>query len=142
MEDNIFEASRKQSQFQKNKASQGHPEKDVVKKNKENTRLFELKEMLEKMHEMKKDLEDKLSYIYLKGKQSKIDASLLVNDARDLTRKQLEKMEEEEKKLIEKINAIIPPNACLKKTPKSKEKMTQELKGKMRGARNNWIPMR
>ena len=133
MEDNIFEAAGKQKRFVEKKTPAYESEKVTVKKTQDDKSYSEL---------MKKDLEDQLSDIYQKGKEKNLNAKLLVNNAKDLTSKQLEKMEEEEKKLIDKINAIIPPGACLIKNAKSKEKLTQERKGKLRGARNNWIPMR
>lgn len=142
MEDNIFEASKKQSRSGKNKASQDEVLSGLIKKTEGTQSFNELNAMLQKMQMMKKDLEDQLAEIYRNGKESKINAVLLVENANNLTAKQLEKVEQQERILIEKINAIIPPEACLKKTPKSKEKLTQERKNKMRGARSNWIPMR
>lgn len=141
MTDNIFDTSRKLGQSKKNKTSL-ESEKLPVNKNPPTRNDYEIEEMLEKMRFMKKDLENQLSAVYQKGKESKINIALLVDNKDHLTEKELEKLQEEEKSLTEKISAVISPESCLKKIPKNKEKMTQERKGKLRGARNNWIPIR
>ena len=141
MDENIFEAASRQGKARKDKLLQSKSEKNAPKKN-EDSFDPEIHDMLDKMKYMKEDLENQLSSVYQKGKESKINVSLLVESASSLTASQLEKMKEQEKLLADKINAAIPAESCLKQPHKSKEKMTQERQGKMRGARNNWIPVR
>lgn len=138
MENNIFETAGKQAQSQKNKTSREMPRQNKGKKI-EPTINSELQEMLEKMRIMKEDLEQQLSAIYEKGKESKVNVSLLIEKAKNLTAQQMDKMEEQQRILKEKILATTSPGSCLMKNPKTKEKITQERKGKLRGARNNWI---
>lgn len=142
MDENIFEAAGKQGKAGKDKSSQGKTDGIASKKNEPNSVDPEINDMLDKMKFMKEDLENQLSSVYQKGKESKVNVSLLVESANALTTSQLEKMREQEKLLADKINAVIPAESCLKKPMKSKEKLTQERQGKMRGARNNWIPVR
>lgn len=136
--DNIFDAAGKFAQSKKNKALNEKPRNELIK----NRDSSEIDEMLQKMRDMKVDLEQQLSRVYQKGKDSKIDGAILVDNISHLTRQQLKEIEEQEKILTEKIQAAIPAESCLKKNPKSKEKLTQERQGKMRGMRNNWIPVR
>jgi hypothetical protein len=141
MDENIFEAAGRQGKPRKDKASSGRTEGSSVKKN-DGLVDPEISAMLDKMKSMKDDLENQLSSVYQKGRESKVNVSLMIESASALTNAQLEKMKEQEKLLSDKINAVIPAESCLKKPLKSKEKMTQERQGKLRGARNNWIPVR
>lgn len=142
MEDSIFDAASKFAKSRRTKPSEEKAENAPAKKIDDIVSDLALKEMLQKMRDMKKDLEDQLSTVYQKGKEAKVNVSLLVESARELTDQQFKQMQEQEKILTDKILAATPPESCLRKNPKSKEKLTQERQGKMRGARNNWIPVR
>ena len=127
MEDNIFEAASKQGSSGKKKAfnekSENHAAANARKVTKvENEDEGEIAQMLKKMQDMKIDLENQLANIYRKGRESKIDVSLLVENANALTKQQLEKMEEQQRLLMEKIDIAITKESCLKKKGKNKEK--------------------
>lgn len=146
MEDNIFDAASKYAKYKKNKTTEG---KSQVKSAPAPVKKMDvldtdpaLKEMLQKMRDMRKDLEDQLSTIYEKGKESKVNVSLLLHNTHELTDQQFKQMQEQEKMLTEKILAATPPESCLRRNPKTKEVLTQERQSKMRGARNHWIPVR
>lgn len=140
MEENIFDISKNKSKPKK--------EKSFVIKQKpiaSSDNLIQdaaVTEMLKKMHEMKNDLENQMTSIYQQGKTSRISGVLLAENTNDLTIQQLKQLQEQEQILMDQIRAAIPPESCLRKNPKSKEKLTQERQSKMRGARNKWIPVR
>jgi hypothetical protein len=101
-----------------------------------------IEQMFKKMRTMEKDLANQLADLYLQGKMQPQIEALLMQKLGALNKKQIEDVAEQERILKEKISQAIPPESCLRKNPKSKEKMTQERRGKMRGAKNKWIPMR
>jgi len=146
MEDNIFDTASKQASQKKKtvdgKSQQEGVENPTKKTLSENSSSSEIDLMLKKMQDMKTDLENQLASVYRKGRESKINVSYLVESVSSLTKQQLEKIEEQKKLLVDKINVAIPTETCIKKNAKGKEKLTQERKGKMRGARNNWIPVK
>lgn len=137
MENNIFEAAGKQP---KKRPSEKKGAK-VIATAKVQATSEELDAMLNQMREIRENLENQLAAIYQKGKESNIDMSQFPDNAYALTAKEIEKVQQKELELREKINAITPPESCIRKVPKSKEKMTKERKGKMRGARQKWIPI-
>jgi dsDNA-specific endonuclease/ATPase MutS2 len=104
----------------------------------------EVRKMLEKMHTMKKDLERKIEELYAKGKSNKLDVDALFGSKLSLTKQQLQQVNEYEQQLLQKIHGTLPPESCLKPAAKarSKEKLTQELRSKTRGARKKWMPVR
>ena len=135
MADNIFDILSKGSKSKGGKAS-------PAPKKTSDPQAEELDLMFQKMRTMKQDLEDQLANLYLQGKMTPHIEALLVENPTKLTKKQLEEIAEQENKLKEKISKAIPPETCLQKNPKSKVKLTQERRGKLRGAKNKWIPMR
>lgn len=141
MDENIFEAARKMGTKKKVAASKPAPE--AASKKNENLEIDpEVKGMLQKIQDMSNDLDNQLDSIYKKGKEAKINVSVLIENTGQLSDKQFEDMQAQKKTLMDKITKAVPPASCLKKKQKSKEELTQERKGKMRGARNNWIPVR
>lgn len=141
MEDNIFDTAKKIAQAKKEKAN-NQPSNTTAPKIITTVEDPQISLMLEKMRVMKEDLENQLSSIYQKGKESKINVAILVDNIHILSPTDLAKVREQEKVLTDKIVAITPPESCLRKKTKNKEKLTQERKGKMRGSRNQWIPVR
>lgn len=147
MDENIFEALSKQTKKKKNQAIENKPsadplsKSDPVSKSDGNSQLG-IGEMWKKMQDMKEDLEKQLSNVYQKGKEAKIDVDLLMDRAGGSVLKQSINLKEREKILNDAINGVILPEACLRKNAKSKDKLTQERKGKMRGVRNKWIPVK
>lgn len=136
MDENIFEAAAK-------KTKRHRPEKAASKDGAADPSKSELTDMLKRIREMKTDLENKLGFIYEKGKEAKVDVdNLFGGTSASFTMQQIEEIRAQEKILQDKLNAIIPPESCIRKVPKSKEKLTQERKGKFRGARQKWIPVR
>jgi hypothetical protein len=141
MDENIFEAASKQAKAKKNKPLEGKSEQGTSQK-KVDLANQEVEEMLLKMQTMREDLENQLNNVYQKGSASNINVDHLIDNAGALAVKNLDKMKEQEKILSDKIGKAISSESCLRKNPKSKETLTQERKGKMRGSRNNWIPVR
>jgi hypothetical protein len=139
MERNIFDAAAKM-EASKKKSAQNKPKELLPKTNVDVDP--EVKEMLQKMREMRDDLDSQLNSIYRKGKETKIKDTILIEDTGKLTNKQLEEVQAQKKTLLDKINKALPPETCLKKKQKNKEELTQERKNKMRGARNKWISVR
>ena len=136
MDENIFEAASK-------KPKRHRLEKVASKDGLANPSKSELTDMLKRIREMKSDLENKLGFIYEKGKEAKVDVdSLFGETSASFTMQQIEEIRVQEKILQDKLDAIIPPESCIRKVSKSKEKLTQERKGKFRGARQKWIPVR
>jgi len=142
MDKNIFESAGKQGLSQKKKAVVQFENRVEKSPQQPSVHNEEINIMLQKMQNMKLDLENQLTEIYRKGEESKINVSLLMKDAGSLTRQEIQKMEAQKKILEDEIDLVIPQESCLKRKSKSKEKMTQERKGKLRGARNNWIPVK
>lgn len=141
MDENIFEAASKQAKAKKNKPLGDKSEQETSQK-KVDLANEEVGEMLQKMQTMREDLENQLNSVYQKGTASNINVDHLIDNAGALAVKNLDKMREQEKILSDKIGQAIPSESCLRKNPKSKDALTQERKGKMRGSRNNWIPVR
>jgi hypothetical protein len=141
MEKNIFDAVGKMARSKKKETASNPLPQAVPKKLLKIQVNTEIQDMLQKMQEMSDDLENQLNMIYRKGKESKINVSILENPGQ-LSKNQFEQMEKQKSELIEKIIKVIPPKSCLKKKQKSKEQLTQERKGKLRGARNKWIPVK
>jgi hypothetical protein len=138
--ENIFDAAGKMGKAKKDKSAIPKPEKKIDK-NDELSNLT-IEDMLQKMQDMKKDLEGQLDSIYKQGAAKRINVDRLIEESGGLAVKNLDKIKDQEKILSDKINEAILPESCLKKKPKSKEALTQERKGKLRGSRHNWIPVR
>lgn len=140
MDENIFEAARRLGKANKDKAAVSEAEKNTNK----NKDLSDLKveDMMQKMKDMKNDLQGQLTEIYQKGSASNINVDHLIENSGGLAIKNLDKLREQEKILSDQINVAIPAESCLKQNQKNKETLTQERKGKLRGPRNNWIPVR
>jgi len=101
----------------------------------------EVSSMLKRMQEMKRDLEEKMNALNDAGQRANVNVSQLKNKS-SLSAAQFEKYLQMEKELGKKIKEAIPPETCAKRIPKGTDKLTQERKGKMRGARNKWIPIK
>lgn len=140
MDENIFEAAGKLAKAKKNKQEETKSEKKIDKSDESSN--LKVEDMLQKMQDMRQDLEGKLSEIYKKGSTKHINVDQLIEESGALAIKNLDKMREQEKILSDQISGAITPESCLKKNPKSKDVLTQERKGKLRGSRNNWIPVR
>jgi hypothetical protein len=105
----------------------------------------EVVSMLQKMYEMKKDLERQLNHLYDLGKIAKVDIDRYFGYRFNLSPKEIALMHEFEKKIAEKVDQVILPESCIKRLPTSDDKITQELtqkrKGKTRGSRKKWLPI-
>ena len=134
MEQNIFDAAGKHLKKAPTQPSNRTP----LPKGKLNP---EIEMMLNRMRAMQKDLEDKLSHLYAKGEEYHIDVGKYFGDALHQSTEGIKRMQEKEREIRQKIVQTLPPESCLRPRAKSKEKLTQERKGKMRAARRNWIPM-
>lgn len=139
MEENIFEISKKGSKLGKKETI---PEREKIFSSNKPKQDPEIAEMLQKMHNMKNDLENQLDAIYRQGKEKQIRDTILIDHISGLTTQQLKELQEQERVLMDQIHAAIPPESCLRSNPKSKETLTRERQGKLRGARNKWIPIR
>ncbi|MBA3815620.1 MAG: hypothetical protein H0X29_03700 [Parachlamydiaceae bacterium] len=102
----------------------------------------EVVDMLSRMREMRQDLEEQLNQIKKKGEERRFDVEDYLEKTVHFPPPDLEKNIQDQKAFEEKVNNVFPPEACLKKIKKTKEKLTQERKNKSIGARNKWIPMR
>lgn len=137
MDENIFETAGKLAKSKKDK-EQSQTSSD---KNKDLSNL-KIEDMMQKMQDMNNDLKGQITEIYRKGASANIDVDHLIKDSNAFAVKNLDKMREQEQVLNDQINGAILPESCLRPNPKNKEKLTQERKGKLRGSRNNWIPVR
>lgn len=101
----------------------------------------ELEVLLTRIKEMKEDLDQRLTTLFELGREKHIDVQSLFGNIYQLTLQQVEALAQHERRLAEKLKKAIPPESCIKRVEKSKEKLTQERKGKFRGTRQKWLPM-
>jgi hypothetical protein len=106
--------------------------------------LKKMEEMLEKMAAMNTELESKLVIVRTEAARRNIDVEKLLGGVDKVTAKEMALIRVMEEDLKKKINKVLPPDMCLgvEAEQKSKEVLTKERKGKTRGARNKWLPMR
>lgn len=130
---------------------------DVPKKKEKKGRLFnreedaKIAEMIRRTQEMKRDIDDRVVYLMLQATKAHIDVNKFMNARMHLFAKEFERIKEIQKqiKLIQHGGAPSSTSAHgtdshhhTSTTPtKSAEKLTQERKGKTRGARKQWIPI-
>lgn len=144
---NIFEAASQDARSKKrltpNVAPQSAPpptsKEDVLEKA---TLLSkgEIDNMLSKMQQLRKDLEEKLEAIYVVGQLTpqKIDQYLdLFSDLVDTKSNEADK-----KDLEDKIWSVMGASAKTQKAKEDISKDTKVRKGKSLGARKKWLPMR
>jgi len=151
MERNIFEASANQAKKTPGNKSDankiGTSDSTPFVTNSKSLHAYgagdsEVVDMLTRMREMRQDLEDQLNQIKKKGEENRFDVDDYLEKTVHFRPPDLEKNIQDQKAFEDKVNNVFPPEACLKKIKKSKEKLTQERKSKSIGARNKWIPMR
>lgn len=147
---NIFDEAARQGQNKHKKIKPGHtlpanpapavPNAKSSRSDKFSQEDAEVAEMFQRMHEMKRDLDRQLETVYEKGKQQHVNVDQLVNNMSHMLVQDYEKIKETESKVAKDFG----PNVAspkMKSPQKSEEKLTQERKAKMRGARQKWIPM-
>lgn len=106
--------------------------------------LRKMEELIQKMSAMNTELESKLLLVRTEASRRNIDVEKLLGGADKATAKEIALIRTMEEELKKKINKVLPPETCLGVAgqQKSKEVLTKERKGKTRGARNKWLPMR
>lgn len=95
----------------------------------------EVMEMFLRIRKMKRELDSNFNELRSK------DVDRFIEKIASNYPGEVEKMKQKEKTFLDRLNSIFTPEACVKKNPKSKEKLTQERKGKTLGGRKKWIPM-
>ena len=101
--------------------------------------------MLQRMKEMKDDLNLKLDYLQNQAKQHHINIDLFIQSHSGPLVKEIEELKQKEKALREfekNKPEFKKQNVETKSVAKSSDKLTQERKGKLRGVRNKWIPVK
>jgi uncharacterized protein YoxC len=121
-----------------------HPKKASQATNASTQKMIEAQfheaaKMLEKMNKMGLDINQKFAYLYELSKRCNVD---LENYFQSIYKRSYKEIEERKRILKEEIAKAIPPEACTRKATKSTERLTQERRGKMRGARKKWIPIK
>lgn len=152
MDRNIFEAASKELKKKEKSggsppasnvpASPDLPTKQVPLQSGYGAADPDVMEMLHKIREMQRDLDSSMNELREKGKSYHVDVDKFVETSNRLNPVEYEKMKKEEQKFIDRVNEIFPPEANIKKVPKSSDQMTHERKGKTLGGRKKWIPMR
>lgn len=100
--------------------------------------------MLARIFEMQRDLKEKLDYIHEKGKQCHIDTDLFFKTSiGEISQFDILNLKEKQSALLKNLETPTdtkqqPAPAPI---PQSADKLTKERKGKLRGARNKWIPL-
>lgn len=102
----------------------------------------EVRAMLMRIHEMKNDLEKKLTNIYEKAALSKIDIEEFLDNSDNFTKKEWDRIQKNKDALIQNLSLVFTPEDTVRKQPKSKEKLAKERRGKTLGVRKKWIPVR
>lgn len=102
----------------------------------------EVRAMLMRIHEMKNDLEKKLTNIYEKAAISKIDIEEFLENSDNFTKKEWDRIQKNKEALIQNLSLVFTPEDTVRRQPKSKEKLTKERRGKTLGVRKKWIPVR
>lgn len=104
---------------------------------------IEVFEMFQRMRDMRRDLDNKLSELRNKGQSYQFDVDRYIESNKGLYSKDLEKVKQEEQAFTDQVKSLFTPETCIKKNPKTKDQLTHERKGKTLGARKkNWIPIR
>ena len=99
----------------------------------------EIKAMLQRMADMKKEMERQLTNIYSKAALSRLDIKEFLENPNNFSRKDWEKVQRHKDFLIEQISMIFTPESTIRRPPKTKEKVDKERRGKTLGARKKWI---
>lgn len=135
MEDNLFDTASN---------ILGGKKKAAASKDKKSppVRRSEAEVMLEKMHMMKVDLDQKITDLRQLGKKKGIDVDQYFNLDKVSSPSEFKKILEFQEQLEAKVDKIIPPETLPKMIEKPIDKLTKERKGKLRGAMRNWIPMK
>src|SRR5262249_20873695 len=102
----------------------------------------EVELMINRMFEMSREIKPKLEDVYSKGKHYNFDVARYMEYIRKSFPNEYAKILDKESELRDRLLKLITPESCVRKIPKSNEKLTQERKGKLRGMRKNWIPMK
>jgi hypothetical protein len=142
MEKNIFVAAA--NEFQRKKKLSKVDDKKApfpVSPTLSKAQNSEIEQMLKKMQDMRKDIEEKVATLYAKGRECNVDIDKRFGSQLYLSNLEFQLLKEKEKELTQKISEALPADSCIKPSPKSKEKLARERKGKMRGARKNWLRM-
>lgn len=95
--------------------------------------------MLKQILDMQRELQKKIDDLYENGRAHKIDVDAFFRQSTAISKEDIEKYKACEKALLEELKLISSPTPI--KSSKTADKLTQERKGKTRGARNKWIPM-
>lgn len=143
MAGSIFdEASKKPKSPSEDKAG----DKNVPKKSKKTPPALdpdsESFKMLKRVRALRLDLENQLADVREVGRINNVDIERYFGEAYELTKQEIEGLQQQEASLLAKIEAITPPESCIKKNPISKEKLTKDRKNKFRGTRQKWIPIK
>jgi hypothetical protein len=140
MDRNIFEAASRKLGKKKAKDTSVFPSPPPLPQNPKSEDT-ELMQMVDRMHQMQQDLDNQLIELRQKGKAYHIDVDKYIEDSKKSFPKDLEKAHQEQQELFDRIGALFPPEACIKKNPKTQEKLAHERKAKMLGLRKKWIPI-
>lgn len=136
---NIFDEAARQekNKMLKKKAASKSPGDSVSKPTppSQRTENTEIKEIFQSIREMQSDLDHQFAEVKEQGKKHHVNVNKLI--ANTLS-KEYEKVKEAELKLKNAVNIEVTPIASV---AKSEDKLTKERKGKLRGARQKWIPM-
>jgi|688.fasta_scaffold16531_13 hypothetical protein len=136
MEDkNIFETAAKKLGRQK-KSTKSTPAPIQKKKRHSDP---EIASMLQKIDDMKLDLQKKLDYIKNRMGWSNDQIQQFMNNPKNFPPKEWERIQQTKNALGDKVWAAI--GLELKPKPRTRENIAGERKGKTLGARKKWIPM-
>lgn len=101
-----------------------------------------LKEMSASVDKLQKDLQEKIEYLYEKGKEAEIDVNLFFSQGGLISNEEIEKYRKSKNELENYLNLISQnKQEAFKASIKSPEKKSQERRDKTRGMRKKWIPM-
>lgn len=135
---NIFEtASKKLKKHAKANSSQVPSPKETKEKV---HRDPEIAAMLKQIKDMKDDLQNKLDHIKNAAGWTNEDMQAYMNEPKNFSPKEWEKIEQSKNALGDKVWAAI--GLELKPKPRTRENVAGERKGKTLGARKKWIPMK
>lgn len=102
----------------------------------------DVKSMLERMHFMNKDLENKLESVYTKTGMPKEEIHNFLENPNNFSSTVWNKIQEDMTSLEQKVWAAVGKHMKKSMLKKKTDKKSKERKGKTLGARKKWIPVR
>lgn len=139
MEKNIFDAMSNKSKPEKDEKRRV-PGPVKLPRPPESDRERDL--LLQRMNEMKTTLQQQLEEVCSRGKEVNLPMSILTQEVSQLPPAQQEEIRRREKELRDKVQAVVPDVEGGKSGSGNAAEASSAKRGKLRSARNKWIPVK